>query len=293
MNCKTFAEGNGFFHKGSGGTGTAPIDVCLSPPPPPTGPVPVPYVNTCSASDLSNGSKSVLFDGGNPTAMENVSEVSTSSGDEGGTQGGGVVTHKTKGTASFLLWSFVVKVEGKGACCHSHPMFQNGMSTPKNIVCARSKVIRDTLSTHGFDEKYDCTECEKNKFKRRDPTTAQQTRADEIGNRGGNQGGCWSCKRKRNQGTFGNGAKWNRGKSWTPDHQPPQDYVWLKLGGCKGACDPPPADEAARQKFNNWADDPNCIRPQCAKCSASQGGSCGGANGEAAMNKLMSAIGAV
>ena len=60
----------------------------------------------------------MFLDGGNPTALENVSEISTSTGDEGGTQGGGVVSHKTKGTGAFLLWYFVVKVEGKGVCHH-------------------------------------------------------------------------------------------------------------------------------------------------------------------------------
>lgn len=125
MGLTVFAEKMGLFHKGSGGMAIAPGDVCLSPPPPPAGPVPVPYPNSLSAGDLTKGSKSVKVDG-EETALEDASAVSTSTGDEGGTQGGNVVTHKTKGKACFNLWSFTVKVEGKGVCRHGDPMGQNG-----------------------------------------------------------------------------------------------------------------------------------------------------------------------
>lgn len=86
MAITVYNEGAGLFHKGSSGKGIGPGDVCLTPPPPPTGPVPVPYVNMLSASDLADGSTSVEIDG-NPTALEDHSYVSTSSGDEAGTQG--------------------------------------------------------------------------------------------------------------------------------------------------------------------------------------------------------------
>jgi hypothetical protein len=135
MGCTVFAENMGLFHRGSGGKGVAPGDVCLTPPPPPGGPVPVPYVNTLQASDLVKGSKSVKIQG-EPTALEDVSEVSTSSGDEAGTQGGGVVTHKTKGKGSFTSWCFSVQVEGKGVGCHGDMMIQNTASTPPNCVDA-------------------------------------------------------------------------------------------------------------------------------------------------------------
>jgi hypothetical protein len=137
MAITVFANGQGFFHKGSGGTGKAFPDVCLSPPPPPTGPVPVPYPNNVSASDLSGGSKTVKIDG-EPTALEDASYCSTSSGDEGGTQGGGVVSHKTKGTGCFTFWSLDVKVEGKGVDRHHDPMLQNcGSQTPPNGLTAQ------------------------------------------------------------------------------------------------------------------------------------------------------------
>src|SRR5579859_4319604 len=113
MGCTVFANNDGFFSKNSGGSGKAFPDVCLSPPPPPAGPVPIPYPNMLQASDLTQGSTTVKIDGA-PTALEDSSFVSTSSGDEAGTQGGNVVTHQTKGKGYFMLWSFDVKVEGKG-----------------------------------------------------------------------------------------------------------------------------------------------------------------------------------
>ena len=79
MAITVFNEGAGLFHQGSGGSGVAPGG-CLSPPPPPTGPVPVPYVNSLQAGDLASGSQSVVIDG-NPTALEDQSYVSTSTGD--------------------------------------------------------------------------------------------------------------------------------------------------------------------------------------------------------------------
>ncbi|TIL81948.1 MAG: DUF4150 domain-containing protein, partial [Mesorhizobium sp.] len=126
MGNSVYADGMGFFHQGSNGKGIAPGDVCLSPPTPPGVPVPVPYVNMLSASDLTKGSKSVKIQG-NPTALESSSEIATSTGDEPATQGlgAGVVTHKIKGKGAFKLWSFTVKVEGKGVDRHGDPMGQN------------------------------------------------------------------------------------------------------------------------------------------------------------------------
>ena len=77
MGLTVYAEGMGLFHKGSGGRGVAPGDVCLTPPPPPAGPLPIPYVNMCSASDLDKGSSTVLVDD-EPTALEDASNISTS-----------------------------------------------------------------------------------------------------------------------------------------------------------------------------------------------------------------------
>ncbi len=139
MSSTVFAEGMGFFHKGSGGQGIAPGDVCLSPPPPPAGPAPVPYVNQLTASTLADGSSTVKIEG-QPTALEDKSYTSSSSGDEGGTQGGNVVTHRTKGKGYFKLWSFTVQVEGLGVCRHGDMMGQNCGSTPPGCVDMKALV---------------------------------------------------------------------------------------------------------------------------------------------------------
>jgi uncharacterized Zn-binding protein involved in type VI secretion len=150
MGSTVFAEGMGLFHKGSGGKGVAPADTCLTPPPPPGGPAPVPYVNNLSAADLAKGSKTVMIQG-EPTALEDQSEIATSTGDEAGTQGGNVITHKTKGKGYFQLWSFAVKIEGKGVCRHGDPMGQNCASLPPG--CVDASAVVNVMMLFGFDRR--------------------------------------------------------------------------------------------------------------------------------------------
>ena len=108
---KTFANGRSIVHQGDGKTNIcAAPDVCKTPSP--AGPVPVPYVNVAKDSDLSGGSKTVQIEG-NPVAL-NGSALSTSSGDEGGTAGGGLISAKTQGKMTWGTCSLDVKFEGKG-----------------------------------------------------------------------------------------------------------------------------------------------------------------------------------
>ncbi|MCA9682070.1 MAG: DUF4150 domain-containing protein [Myxococcales bacterium] len=132
MALTVFAEKMGFWHRGSGGFGIAPLDVCLSPPP---GPVPIPYTNYLEAKDLIKGSKTVRIDG-EPTALEDLSETSTSYGDEGGTLGGSVVTGVILGKGYFMVWSMTVYIEGKGVARHGDMMGQNSASAPPSSVDA-------------------------------------------------------------------------------------------------------------------------------------------------------------
>jgi Domain of unknown function (DUF4150) len=109
-----FANNQAVACKASNGKSIAAFpDVCLTPPTPPAGPIPVPYPNTAMASDLADGSTSVKVEK-KPVLLGAKSNFSTSTGDEAGTQGGNVVTHKTKGKAYFAVYSFDVKVEGEG-----------------------------------------------------------------------------------------------------------------------------------------------------------------------------------
>lgn len=113
-------------HKSSNGISTAFPDVCKTPTP--GGPVPIPYPNVAQSKDTAQGSKKVKADG-NPIMLKG-SNFSTSTGDEAGSAGGGVVSNTTKGKAEFVLYSFDVKVEGKNVARLGDLMLQNKMSSP-------------------------------------------------------------------------------------------------------------------------------------------------------------------
>lgn len=119
----TTANGKTILHKGDGlkHVAMAP-DVCKTPSP--GGPVPVPYPNVARSSDLARGTKSVTIEGrpaGNASSF-----IRTSSGDEAGTAGGGVISGKTKGTLKWLRFSLDVKFEGKGVIRHLDDGLHNG-----------------------------------------------------------------------------------------------------------------------------------------------------------------------
>lgn len=113
-------------HKGSSGTTIAFPDVCKTPSP--GGPVPIPYPNVAKSSDSAKTAKKVKADG-NPICVKD-SNFSTSTGDEAGTAGGGVVSSKTKGKAEFVNFSFDVKVEGKNVPRAMDLMLHNDKNTP-------------------------------------------------------------------------------------------------------------------------------------------------------------------
>ncbi len=101
-------------------------DVCKTPSP--GGPVPIPYPIIISMSrDLKKGSKKVKFDGGNSAAIKG-SEFSRCSGDEPGTAGG-VKSSTNMKEATWILYSFDVKIEGKNACRLSDKMMMNHGNT--------------------------------------------------------------------------------------------------------------------------------------------------------------------
>lgn len=112
--------------KDSKGVTIAFPDVCKTPSP--GGPIPIPYPNVARSSDTAKGSKKVSVEG-NPLCLQD-SNFSTSTGDEGGTAGGGVASSKTKGKAEFVNYSFNVKIEGKGVARALDPMLHNDKNTP-------------------------------------------------------------------------------------------------------------------------------------------------------------------
>jgi hypothetical protein len=101
-------------------------DVCKTPSP--GGPIPIPYPNIAKSMDTAMGSKTVKMDG-NPIMIKS-SNFSTSTGDEGGTAGGGVVSNTIKGKAEFVNYSFDVKTDGENTCRLLDPMIHNKLSSP-------------------------------------------------------------------------------------------------------------------------------------------------------------------
>lgn len=117
-------------HKGSSGTAIATLpDVCKTPSP--GGPVPLPYPNIAVSADLAKGTKTVKVDGGNMAAHQD-SELSKSSGDEPGTAGG-IKSSTNMKEATWLTYSFDVKLEGKGASRLTDKLLMNHGNT---MCCA-------------------------------------------------------------------------------------------------------------------------------------------------------------
>jgi hypothetical protein len=113
-------------HKGSNGVARATMpDVCKTPAP--GSPVPIPYPNKAVSGDLAKGTTTVMADGGNMCANDG-SEFSCSTGDEPGSVGGVKSGVHTK-EATWISYSFDVKLEGKGACRHTDKMLMNHGNT--------------------------------------------------------------------------------------------------------------------------------------------------------------------
>jgi hypothetical protein len=126
LTIKVNGENNSLAHKGSTGISTATIpDVCKTPSP--GGPVPLPYPNVAMSSDLAKGTTTVKVDGGNMAAIKG-SEFSRSTGDEPGTAGG-VMSSTFIKEATWILYSFDVKLDGKNACRLTDKMFHNHQNT--------------------------------------------------------------------------------------------------------------------------------------------------------------------
>jgi hypothetical protein len=79
------------------------------------------------SSSLKGGTTTIKVDGGNPAAIKG-SEYSRCSGDEAGTAGG-VKSNTNMKEATWILYSFDVKLEGKNACRLSDKMMMNHGNT--------------------------------------------------------------------------------------------------------------------------------------------------------------------
>jgi uncharacterized Zn-binding protein involved in type VI secretion len=116
---------NGLVHKGGMWTSVATLpDVCKTPTP--GGPVPMPYPNIAQSNTLASGSTTVKVDG-SMGAIKG-SKFAMSTGDEPGTLGG-IKSNVFKQAATWITYSFDVKIDGKNACRFTDKMFHNNENT--------------------------------------------------------------------------------------------------------------------------------------------------------------------
>jgi hypothetical protein len=99
-------------------------DVCKTPSP--GGPVPIPYINIATDSNITSAAETVKIEG-NPAANVGA-KIATSTGDEPGSAGGGILSSKIKGTVTWQMGSLDVKAEGKMVVRFIDPAFHNGNS---------------------------------------------------------------------------------------------------------------------------------------------------------------------
>lgn len=108
-------------HKMSSGISTATIpDVCKTPSP--GGPVPMPYPNIAQSATLADGTTTVKGD--KAMAARKGSKFSLSNGDNAGVAGG-VKSSTFMKEATWILYSFDVKMDGGNACRLTDKMFHN------------------------------------------------------------------------------------------------------------------------------------------------------------------------
>jgi uncharacterized Zn-binding protein involved in type VI secretion len=153
MGANVDANGRSILHKGHGMTHTCPVpDVCKTPSP--GGPIPIPYVNVAMDSDIADGAATVQIEG-NPVANLGA-KIATSTGDEAGSAGGGIMSSKIKGTVTWKMGSLDVKAEGKSVVRFLETNFHNG-----NAFNTTGPAPGETGMTYGGDFDEDCPVCHK------------------------------------------------------------------------------------------------------------------------------------
>lgn len=112
-------------------------DVCLTPSP--GGPVPIPYPNIAQLSDATETADQLQV-GGLKVLLQG-SKVSSSSGDEGGTAGGGVASGMIQGEMEVTSGSTTVLYGGKGVARFGDPTTQNKQNAVGSLLGAFPTVL--------------------------------------------------------------------------------------------------------------------------------------------------------
>lgn len=149
-------------HKFSIGISTATIpDVCKTPSP--GGPVPVPYPNIANSITLSNGTSTVKGD--KAMAANKGSKFALSNGDNAGVAGG-VKSSTFMKEATWILYSFDVKMDGKNTARLTDKMFHNSENAA-NLGGVAQQPLIDEVGQSMADKLCDaaCKAMEKKKKK--------------------------------------------------------------------------------------------------------------------------------
>ena len=113
-------------------------DVCLTPSP--GGPVPIPYPNISQLADATDVADDLLVGSGLKVLLQG-SKVRASSGDEGGTAGGGVTSGGIKGETEVTAASATVLYGGKGVARFGDPTTQNSRNAVGSLLGAFPTVL--------------------------------------------------------------------------------------------------------------------------------------------------------
>jgi hypothetical protein len=105
-------------------------------------------------SDLADGAETVKIEG-NPVANVGA-KIATSTGDEAGSAGGGIMSSKIKGSVTWKMGSLDVKAEGKSVVRFLDPDFHNG-----NTFNSAYKNEGGTGMAYGDDFEGKCPVCDK------------------------------------------------------------------------------------------------------------------------------------
>lgn len=104
-----------------------------------TATVPIPYPSIAQLSDAEDVSEDVLA-GGKGIILAETSKVSSTSGDEAGTDGG-VISGGNSGECTFPQGSGTVKVNGKAVVRMGDPTQQNGTNAMGTVLGGLSSVM--------------------------------------------------------------------------------------------------------------------------------------------------------
>jgi hypothetical protein len=120
-----------------------PLDACKTPSP--GGPVPMPYPNFAMLTQANGGTCSSKVKITGKKACTQKTEITMSTGDEGGVAGGGVVSNQIKGAVKFKNGSSKVKVEGEKivhlTCMTGHNGNNANMPSGVQVAPSQTKVI--------------------------------------------------------------------------------------------------------------------------------------------------------